>query len=507
MERIRVRSGLALLTAALATACTVGPDYEPPDFGAATVPDQWRTAVETEMAADTTDLEMWWTSFNDTLLTDLIRRAELGNLSLQAAVGRVVEARAIRGVAKGGYYPDIVLGGAYTYQKLSENGLQGASSGGASDGASLLTDPFDSWTFGLDLSWEIDLFGKVRRTVESATAQLQASVEDYRDVLVTMYAEVGSAYVDARSFQVRLDFALQNVEAQRRSLQLTRDRFRAGLTSALDVAQAEQNLAQTESTVPSLQIGLEASLNRLAVLLGQAPGALHEELEERLGLPRPDDKVAYGIPADLLRRRPDVRRAERQLAAQTARIGIATAELYPSLSIGGSVGVESLDFENLDDSGSLFWGIAPSISLPLFTGGKLKNQVRAEEARTQQALAAYEQVVLRALEEVQNALVAYGQEKERRDRLLQAVNASQRAVDLVQTQYVSGLTNFQNYLDAQRSLFRQQDDLAQSAGQVVNNLITLNRALGGGWSPSAAAMPELSASAAGPASAAPGGDR
>ncbi len=496
---------LTLLAACAFAACTVGPDYEPPDFSAA-VPDQWRTAVETEMAADTTDLELWWTSFNDTLLTDLIRRAELGNLSLQAAVGRVVEARAIRGAAKGGYYPDIVLGGAYSYQKVSENGVQGAASGG-DGGASLLADPFDSWALGLNLSWEIDLFGKVRRTVEAATAQMQASVEDYRDVLVTMYAEVGSAYVDARAFQVRLDFALLNVEGQRNSLQLTRDRFRAGLTSALDVAQAEQNLAQTESTIPSLQIGLEASLNRLAVLLGQAPGSLHDELGEHLGLPLPDDKVAYGIPADLLRRRPDVRRAERLLASQTARIGIATAELYPSLSIGGSVGLEALDFENLDDSGSLFWSIAPSISLPLFTGGKLKNQVRAEEARTQQALVTYERTVLQALEEVQNALVAYGQEKERRDRLLQAVTASQRAVDLVQTQYVSGLTNFQNYLDAQRSLFRQQDELAQSSGQVVNNLITLNRALGGGWSPSAAEIPGLSASASSQPGEPAGGDR
>ncbi|MDP2469603.1 MAG: efflux transporter outer membrane subunit [Candidatus Palauibacterales bacterium] len=501
MSRSRARPRVWFVVLSVMTAgCTVGPDYEPPDFSTATVPDQWRTAVETEMAADTTDLEMWWVSFNDSLLTDLIRRAELGNLSLQAAVGRVVEARAIRGAARGGYYPDIVLGGAYSYQKVSENGVQGGS------GASLLADPFDSWSFGLDLSWEIDLFGKVRRTVESATAQLQASVEDYRDVLVTMYAEVGSAYVDARAFQVRLDFASQNVEAQRNSLQLTRDRFRAGLTSALDVAQAEQNLAQTESSIPSLQIGLEASLNRLAVLLGQAPGALHDELDERVGLPRPDDQVAYGIPADLLRRRPDVRRAERQLAAQTARIGIATAQLYPSLSIGGSVGVEALSFGNLDDSGSLFWGIAPSISLPLFTGGKLKNQVRAEEARTEQALAAYEQTVLRALEEVQDALVAYGQEKQRRDRLAEAVVASQRAVDLVKTQYVSGLTNFQNYLDAQRSLFQQQDELAQSDGQVVINLIDLNRALGGGWSPYQA---EVTAAAAAGQAASPadGGDR
>jgi len=512
MTRSRARpTGWLAALSLIAAACTVGPDYEPPDFTVETVPDQWRTTVETEMAADTTDLEMWWAAFNDSLLTELIKRSEFGNLDLQAAVGRVAEARAIRGVAKGGYWPDIVLGGAYSYQKLSENGLQGAQvgqpgDGGEDAGSSLLSDPFDSWTAGLSLSWEIDLFGRIRRTVEAADAQLQASVEDYRDVLVTLYAEVGSAYVDARAFQTRLDFATQNVTAQENSLELTRDRFNAGLTSALDVAQAEQNLAQTRSTIPALEIGLEASLNRLAVLLGEAPGSLHDELQEHTGLPQPDDKVAYGIPADLLRRRPDIRQAERLLASQTARIGIATADLYPTLSLGGSVGLEALDFDNLGDGGSVFWSIIPKISWPIFTGGKIRNRIRAEEARTAQALAAYEQTVLRALEEVQNALVAYGQEKMRRDRLREAVNASQRAVDLVETQYLSGLTNFQNFLDSQRSLFRQQDELADSSGQVRNNLITLNRALGGGWSPSQAEM--TAAAAAGetlPPTA--GGDR
>ena len=509
MTRFRVRPPVLLAALALApAACTVGPDYEPPDFTVETVPDQWRTTVETEMAADTTDLEMWWTSFNDSLLTELIKRSEFGNLDLQAAVGRVAEARAIRGVAKGGYWPDIVLGGAYSYQKLSENGLQGAQVGDPTEpgGSSLLTEPFDTWTAGLSLSWEIDLFGRIRRTVEAADAQLQASVEDYRDVLVTLYAEVGSAYVDARAFQTRLDFATQNVTAQENSLELTRDRFNAGLTSALDVAQAEQNLAQTRSTIPALEIGLEASLNRLAVLLGEAPGSLHDELQEHTGLPQPDDKVAYGIPAVLLRRRPDIRQAERLLASQTARIGIATADLYPTLSLGGSIGLEALDFDNLGDGGSVFWSIVPKINWPIFTGGKIRNRIRAEEARTAQALAAYEQTVLRALEEVQNALVAYGQEKMRRDRLLEAVNASQRAVDLVETQYLSGLTNFQNFLDSQRSLFRQQDELADSSGQVRNNLITLNRALGGGWSPSQA---EVTAAAAAGENEPPtnGGDR
>jgi NodT family efflux transporter outer membrane factor (OMF) lipoprotein len=232
---------------------------------------------------------------------------------------------------------------------------------------------------------------------------------------------------------------------------------------------------------------------------------VHGELQEHTGLPQPDDKVAYGIPADLLRRRPDIRQAERLLASQSARIGIATADLYPTLRLGGSVGLEALDFNNLAEGGSVFWSIVPKISWPIFTGGKIRNRIRAEEARTAQALAAYELTVLRALEEVQNALVAYGQEKVRRDRLREAVNASQRAVDLVETQYLSGLTNFQNFLDSQRSLFRQQDELAESSGQVRNNLIALNRALGGGWSPGQA---EVTAAAAEGATPPPvGGDR
>jgi len=477
------RQGLLPGIALLLAGCVVGPDYEAPDYS---VPDEWRAAVVEELEDEDAPLQMWWTELQDTVLTDLIQRAELANLNLQAAVSRVAEARARRGIAKGGFYPDIFLGGAYSYQKVGEKGVQGIAGGGGDgegdgDEASPLADPFSSWVFGLDLTWELDLFGRVRRTVESATASLQASVEDYRDVLVTLYAETASAYVDVRTFQQRLSFARQNVQAQEESLELTRDRYLAGLTSVLDVAQAEQNLATTRSLIPTLEIGLEASLNRLAVLLAQTPGSLHEELGIARPIPEPTEAVAVGIPADLLRRRPDIRRAERELAAQTARIGVATADLYPSFSIGGSVGMEALDITDLGSAGTGFFSIFPSFNWPIFTAGKIRNRVRVEEARTEQALVFYEQTVLVALEEVQDAIVAYAQETIRRDRLTEAVDASQRAVDLVRTQYLSGLTNFQNVLDSQRSLFNQQDLLAESEGLVVQNLILLNRSLGGGW--------------------------
>lgn len=483
-RRVRVAVSSALLGPLLA-ACAVGPDYEAPDV-TATVPDAWRAEVEAEMSSDASPLVRWWETFGDTTLTGLVRRAESENRDLVAAVGRVEEARALRGVAKGGLLPDLVLDGSYTRFQLSENGLQGSE---------LQGQPFDLWSGGLSLSWEIDLFGRVRRGVEAASAELGASVEDYRDVLVTLYAEVAAAYVDTRTFQQRLTFANANADAQRRSLQLTRDRFRAGLTSALDVTQAESNLATTEAQIPALEDGLNRSLNRLAVLLGEPPGDLHDALAEPAPIPMPEGEVAALLPAELLRRRPDIRRAERRLAAQTARIGIATADLYPSFSLTGFLGLESLELDEFAEGESVSWSVVPGVRWNLFSGGKIRNRIRAEEARTRQALAAYEQTILLALEETGNSLIAYGREQERRDRLLEAVRASERSVEIVATQYRSGLTDFQRFLDSQRSLFNQQDALAVSAGQVTKNLISVNRALGGGWDPDATAEPDRSAAA------------
>jgi NodT family efflux transporter outer membrane factor (OMF) lipoprotein len=457
-------------------ACKVGPDYVQPEID---LNDDWHAAVEAEMSQDAPDIERWWESLEDSTLTELIRRAELANLDLRIAVARVAEARALRGIAQGDLYPNLVLDGAYSYTRISENSPLGqiiVGSGGE-------VEPVEGWESGASSFWEIDLFGRIRRRSEAATAQFEATVEDYRDVLVSLYAEVALNYVDVRSLQARLGFARQNAEGQRESLELTRDRFEAGLTSALDVAQAEQNLAQTESTIPTLESGLNSALNRLAVLLGSQPGALHERLMTDGGVvPDVPPDVLSGVPADILRRRPDVRRAERQLAAQTALIGVATADLYPTFSISGFVEAVAGTFSGMFEGGSVGWGVVPGFRWDLFQGGKIRNNIRAEEARTDQALYAYQLTILVALQEVENALVAYDRELLRRERLQDAVDASQRAVDLVRTQYISGLTNFQNLLDTQRSLFQQQDLLATSEGQVVQNLIVLNRALGGGWS-------------------------
>jgi len=458
----------------LVAGCAVGPDYEVPDTE---VPDAWAAAVAAEMSAAEPDLEVWWTVLEDTLLTDLIRRAEVSNRDLQVAVARVKEARALRGVAKGGLLPDVDLAGAFTRTQLSENG-QGAALGPD-------PEPMNLWNGGFDASWEIDVFGGRRRAVEAAGAELEASVENWRDVLVSLYAEVASAYIDVRALQARIAYARSNAGAQRESVELTRTRFELGLTSALDVAQARSNLANTEAQIPQLEIQLSGAENRLAVLLGQVPGSLDTELATAGTIPDPPAGVTVGLPADLLRRRPDVRRAERQLAAQTARIGVATAELYPKFGLTGFFQLEAMDFEDLGESGSATWGFTPGFSWRLFSGGKIRGQIRAEEARAEAQYHTYENTVLRALEDAENAMVGYERERVRRARLREAVQASEEAVDLVHTQYLSGLTNFQNYLDAQRSLFNQQDQLAASEGLVVQNLIALNKALGGGWSPDA----------------------
>ncbi len=464
---------LALLVGGLAS-CKVGPDYVEPTTPLA---DRWTDQVTAEMADSTPAIEEWWEALNDTVLTELIRRAEIANKDLAIAVGRVKETRALRGIAKGGLLPDIVLDGTYSRVMISENGPAGrfaVQSGGD-------VQPVNVWNTGLGLSWEIDLFGRIRRTIEAATANMEASIEDYRDVLVTVYAEVALNYVDVRSFQARIAFAEANAEGQRGSLLLTQNRYAAGLTSALDVAQAESNLRNTESQIPPLQVGLVAARNRLAVLLGEQPGSLIGTLADSMAIPTVDQDVTLGVPADLLRRRPDIRRAERELAAQTAIVGVATADLYPSFSLTGFIELEAIDFSDLFSGSSVGWGIIPGFSWPIFTAGKIRNRIKAEEARTEQALSFYEQTILLALEDVQTALVAYRQEQIRRDRLNDAVTATTRSVFLVRTQYIAGLTNFQNFLDAQRSLFDQQDQLASSQGQVVKNLIDLNRALGGGW--------------------------
>lgn len=475
--------------ALLLQGCLLGPTYVQPEIEMA---DAWRSAVAEEMQQESPPITFWWESLGDTVLTDLIRRAELANLNLKSAVARVRESRAARGIARGDYFPSITLGGAYSYFKLAENSPAGQFVIGS--GGTIEAD--DSWQASGDVFWEIDLFGRIRRQNEAAGAQFQASIEDYRDVLVTLYAEVAAAYVDVRTFQTRLAFARQNAELQRETVQLTRDRFNAGLVSGLDVSQAETNLASTEAEIPTLESALNSSLNRVAVLLGEQPGTVHGELSDGGAIPTPPDSIATGLPAELLRRRPDVRRAERLLAAQTALIGAAKADLFPTFSLTGILELFAPNAGDLFTGESVGWSLVPGVRWNIFSGGKIRSNIKVQEARTEQLLYFYEQSVLLALEEVENALVAFEREKVRRDRLADAVTAAERSMVIVRTQYLSGLIDFQRYLDSERALFRQQDLLAACEGQVVRNLIGLNKALGGGWVLEQEAPDRLQATAA-----------
>jgi NodT family efflux transporter outer membrane factor (OMF) lipoprotein len=465
----------------VSSGCTVGPDYEEPELP--NVPDAWHTAVTDGVLEGEAPLQTWWSVFDDATLSSLIERAGASNLTLREAVWRVEESRALRGVVAGDRYPQVTLDGNANRSELSRNSPIGEVL------PPELVEPANQFDLGVGASWELDIWGRIRRQVEAADAEIEASIEDYRDVLVTLYAEVATNYVNTRALQERLRLAHDNVEGQENTLKLTTDRFDSGLVSALDVAQAESNLANTRSLIPSLEQELALALNRLAVLLAMNPGALDEELSDTVPIPVEPNAVTTNLPADLLRQRPDIRTAERRLAAQTARIGVATAELYPKFSLTGFLGLQATSAGDLFSSDSVNWSIGLPIRWNLFAGGAIRSQIDAEKARTEQLLINYERTVLFALEEVEDAMVSYDKEVARRAHLTNSVDATQRSLELVLTQYRAGLTDFQNVLDTERSLLVRQDDLASSEGLVIKNLVDLYRALGGGWDPETAQPP------------------
>ncbi len=454
------------LTILILTGCAaVGPDYVPPDTS---VSPTWYTQLEGGLIAEEMDpqtLAAWWTTLNSPELSSLIERAVAGNLDLKKARARIREARARRGVAKADLFPTLEAAGSATRTRSSEDTGTGKTS--------------ELYSASFDAGWELDIFGGVRRSVEAAEADLRASQEDLRDVLVSLLAEVALNYVEVRTFQARLAVAKENVEAQTETLQLTLWRYQAGLSDELAVQQARYNLENTRSQIPTLRTGLAEAINRIAGLLGEQPGRVRGELEKQEPIPVTPLKVAVGVPVNVLRRRPDVRRAERQLAAQTARIGVATADLYPKFTLSGSIGLEALSSSHSSSIWSLSSG--PRITWAIFNAGAIRQNIEVRSALQEQALIEYEATILGALEEVENALVAYAEEQRRRDDLGAATQAAQKAVELAQHKYQAGLIDFGNVLEAQRSLLSFQDQLAQNSGAVTSNLVRLYKALGGGW--------------------------
>ena len=463
--RLFATRALALL---LAAGCTsVGPDYVPPKTP---VPPAWREDAGAQLAQRPADLAAWWRHLDDPVLSRLVAQAQSQGLDLREALWRVREARALRGIAASEHWPSLDAELAYVRRGESENTPLGP----------FATDS-NRFTAGFDAAWEIDLWGRVRRSVEAAQADLEATVEDTRLVLVTVAAETAVSYVELRTFQRRLAIARANVQLQEQTLALVRGRFDSGLVGERDVAQARTNVETTRARVPALEVGLRAAENRLAVLLGLPPGALAEELAAPAPIPVPPLAIAVGVPADLLRRRADVRRAERELAAATARIGVAEGDLYPRLTLLGSIGLEADDFSDLLESQSGVFAFGPSLRWNLFAGGALRRRVEAQEARTQQAAVRCERAVLTSLEESENAMTAFVREQLRRRSLAAAVEGARLSVQLARTQYTEGLADFQPVLDSERALADLEDQLAQSDAAITTSAVRLYKALGGGW--------------------------
>lgn len=468
--------------------CTVGPHYEKP---VTPVPARWSELSPPVVTADAAALSAWWTIFDDGRLDSLVARAIRSNKDAKIAAARVREARAQRRVVAADAYPAVDATALYTRSLNSETlGTDfGASSTGGFDatnplglsGESFVPGQSDFFQAGFDASWEIDLFGGVRRSVEAAEADIGAFEEGLHDTLVTLLGDVATSFLQLRGDQLRLAIARRNIETQRKTVQLARSRFEAGLVRELDAVQARAQLAVTESRVPALESSIKVSLHRLGVLLGQEPAALAGELLEEAPPPGIPPEVPAGIPSEILRRRADVRRAERELAAATARVGVAVADLFPKFSLTGSVGLQTAQLTDVAVPGSHFWSIGPSVTWPVFDAGRIRANIAVQDARQEQSLLQYENTVLTALEDVENALVAYIKERDVREALARSVEENRRAVHISQRLYAEGLVDLLNVLDSQRNLFEAEDQLAESDRRLATDLVALFKALGGGW--------------------------
>ncbi len=464
-----------LILSSLAIAgCSVGPNYRKtgPD-----APARWNrleTASTVTDAGAAGDLSRWWRRLNDPLLSELVDEAQRQSLDLRKAQARLREARARLGVASAGRYPSLDVS-----VSASRSGSVVGASTPAGSTATIAGDQFNA---GFDASWEVDLFGGVHRGVEAAQADQESAVASLDDARVSLVAEVAKSYVEVRSLQIRLDIARTNLSSQSETLQLTELRARAGLVNTQDVEQARSNREQTLAQIPSLETSLAEAEHRLDILLGRAPGTSHARLSTAGTLPEIPSRVAVGIPADTLRQRADVRAAERKLAAETARVGVAEAARYPSFKLSGSIGLEALAQSVTGTSTGISYSLLGGITAPIFNAGRLKNQVEAQDAVREQAQVTYEQVVLTALQDVENALVALARNRERSDALARAAEASSAAAQLARQRYSAGVIDFQSVIDTERTVLSVQDNLASTRADGVLALIRLYKALGGGWS-------------------------
>ncbi len=476
---MKTRNALACaLAAALAAGCAVGPDYHAPKVN---TPAGWTEATLSPSGATNSAVQItdWWKTFNDPELNSLVARAVAANHDLRIADARLRQARALRSGVAWDLGPTINASAAYTDALQSKNSLPFPKNTGTSSFGYLYhTDLYDAH---FDATWEIDVFGGKRRALQQAYAEYASVEEDRRDTLVSVLAEVARNYVEVRDYQQRLAIARDNIAAQQDAVDIARARFNAGLTSELDLRQAEALLATTQAQVPSLNTSLKEGVHRLGVLIGREPGALVAELGADAPVPAPPPAVPVGLPSDLLRRRPDVRRAERDLQAATANVGVQTAELFPKFTLVGLGGFQSFSASDWFAYSSKYWSAGPTVTWRLLDYGRIRSQIKAAGAQADQSLAAYEKTVLMSFEDVENALAAYANEQQRYRALTDAVTASRGAVDLANERYTKGLGDFLNVVDAERSLYQAQDQLAESQSAVSVDLVALYKALGGGW--------------------------
>ncbi len=450
----------------------VGPNFcEPP----APVAEDWIDGESVELRPAAADYGCWWAAFNDATLNELVREAYRQNLPLKIAGMRILEARAQLGIASGRFFPQQQQAiGSFQRQALSENAYPFGE-------FPLPRWDFDNWGVGFDAAWELDFWGLFRRAIESADANLDAQIANYDDVLVILQGEIAATYIEARTLEQRLQLARENIAIQKNTLRISEDRFEQGVVSELDVHQARSNLAITESMIPLLEVQHRHARNRLCTLLAMPPHDMDARLGNTGKIPAALPEVAVGIPAELLGRRPDIRRAEREAAAQCAMIGVAESELYPHIAITGTIAVETERLTNLFESKSLAGSIGPGFKWNILNYWRLRNNIRVQDARFRQIVLGYQQTVLEASREVENTIVAYLREQDRVACLERSTAATAKAVELSNLQYDQGMISFQRVLDSQRVLVQQQENLAQSRGNVSRYLVAVYKALGGGW--------------------------
>ena len=478
--------------------CTLGPDYAAPATGTPALYHEVEAPATLPPGASGTtaspaDIATWWDGLHDDALAGLITRALANNLDVAQAEARIRQARASRDITEAGLLPQLNASGSATRSRSSSGrGLQRRASTG------------NFFRAGFDASWEIDVFGGVRRSVEAGDATIVSRVEDRNDVWVSLAAEVATDYAALRGSQEQLDIARRNLKAQQDTLDLTAQRLSAGYVSALDEANARSQVATTQSQIPSYEATARANAYAIGVLLGETPESVLSELEASRPLPSVPPTIAVGLPSELLERRPDIRRASSDLHAATARIGAATADLFPKFSLTGSLGAQGTEFGQLGTIADRYWSFGPSISWPVFQGGQIVANIELQKAATDEALALYKSTVLAALRDVETALSNFSREQVREAALVDAVKANREAVDYSTQLYRAGKTDFLNVLNAQRQLLGSEASLSQSRTAVVTNLISLYKALGGGWTPENQ-QPDVYKNTPNPASAGPGG--